>query len=85
MSRHAQVALAGAQGLSLFSYSSTDPVLTLSASVPTASSAVVFHSDGSRFLTISSDGLEVSVFTRGGLKLYDVKRVSSGTASSRTC
>lgn len=77
MARLSQVALAGSQGISLFSYSqASDPPLILAASAPVASSAVVWYTSGSHFLSISTDSLHVSVWKSTGQKLYDVQRVS---------
>ncbi|ORY89708.1 WD40-repeat-containing domain protein [Leucosporidium creatinivorum] len=78
----ARLSLAGAQGLSLFAYTKqSDPPLILEASTPVASSAVVWHPNGSRFLTISTDGLQVSVWDKSGIKqLYNLKRTDSDSS-----
>lgn len=77
MARLSQVALAGSQGASLFSYSqASDPPLILAALAPVASSVVVWHSSGAQFLSISTNGLHVSVWKPSSQKLYDVRRVS---------
>jgi hypothetical protein len=70
------LALTSSAGLSLWNCTpTTDSPLSLAASAPIPCRSVVWRADGSQFLTLSDEAVEV--WSREGKQLYEVHRVSS--------